>query len=38
MIRETIVVKYIISKEDGIVALSPNSAEHGYQNEMRIFH
>ena len=38
MIKETIVVKYIISKEDGTVALSPNSAKHGYQNEMRIFH
>lgn len=38
MIRETIVVKYIISKEDGTVALSPNLGEHEYLNEMRIFH
>lgn len=38
MIRETIVVKYIISKEDGTVTLSSNLGEHEYLNEMRIFH
>lgn len=38
MIKETIVVKYIISKEDGSVTLSPNLEKHEYQNEMRIFH
>ena len=44
MIKETIVVRYITSKEDGTAALSPediwpvNSWEHEYWNETRIFH
>ena len=44
MIKETIEVKYIISKEDRAAALSPediwpvNSWEHEYWNETKIFH
>ena len=44
MIKETIEVKYIISKEDRTAALSPediwlvNSWEHEYWNETYIFH
>ena len=44
MIKETIIVRYITSKEDRTAALSPediwpvNSWEHEYRNETRIFH
>ena len=44
MIKETIIVRYITSKEDGTAALSPediwpvNSWEHEYWNETMIFH
>ena len=44
MIKETIVVKYIISKEDRTAALSPediwptNSWEHEYWNKTQVFH
>lgn len=44
MIKETIEVKYIISKEDRTAALSPediwptNSWEHEYWNQTKIFH
>lgn len=44
MIKETIIVRYVTSKEDGTAALSPediwpvNSWEHEYWNETKIFH
>lgn len=44
MIKETIVVKYIISKKDGTAALLPEDIwpvkprEHAYWNKTQVFH